>query len=57
MVASIARVLLRKAANNGSIRATEVHSKQAIYTPTQQIVEKAAETAQGKDAKGKGKKK
>lgn len=56
-MASVARQILRKAALNGSIRASEVHSKQPLYTPTAQIVEKAAETT-GKDVKkgGKGKK-
>ena len=51
----MARILLRKAANNGSIRSVEAHSKQAIYTPTVQIAEKQAEAPTGKAAKGKGK--
>jgi small subunit ribosomal protein S25e len=40
VVGSIARVLLKRAAENGSIRSVETHSKQTIYTPVA-VVEKA----------------
>lgn len=61
VVGSIARIMLRKAAENGSIRCVEVHSRQALFTPTQ-VAEKPAATAattaaEGKDAAKKGKKK
>ena len=59
VVGSIARTMLRKAAENGSIRCVEAHSKQALYTPTQ-VAEKPAATvaaAETKEAGKKGKKK
>ena len=59
IVGSVARVLLRKAVENGSIRSVETHSKQGLYTPTVQAVpEKAAvTTAPATTAPVKGKKK
>ena len=59
IVGSLARVFLKKAVANGSIRSVESHSKQAIYTPTVQAVpEKAAvTTAPATAAPAKGKKK
>ena len=55
VVGSVARVMLRKAVNNGSIRATEVHSKQSLFTPTQAVADKPAETKAGDAKKGKKK--
>ncbi len=57
VVGSIARIMLRKCAENGSIKCVEAHSKQALYTPTT-IIEKVAEKVDAKDTKKeKGKKK
>jgi small subunit ribosomal protein S25e len=36
VVGSIARILLKRAAENGSIRSVETHSKQTIYAPVAQ---------------------
>lgn len=52
VVGSIARQLLRKCQENGSIANAEQHSRQALYTPVAQVVEKAAaETAKPEAAK------
>lgn len=51
VVGSIARMLLRRAAENGSIRSVETHSKQTIYTPVAQpekaVVAEVKEVAAG----------
>jgi small subunit ribosomal protein S25e len=39
IVGSIARILLRKAVENGSIKSVESHSKQTLYTPIAQLVD------------------
>lgn len=39
IVGSIARILLRKCVENGSIRAIEHHSRQTLYTPIAQAVD------------------
>lgn len=54
VVGSVARVMLRKCLENGSLKLAEGHSRQALYYPTVQIVEKAADAkAEGKKKKGK----
>jgi ribosomal protein S25 len=61
IVGSVARALLKKAVENGSIRSVEQHSRQALYTPTQEALEKiqvaATATAAQEGAAKKGKKK
>lgn len=54
IVGSIARTLLRKCVENGSIRAIETHSKQTLFTPVAQAVEKVVEKAA--ETKGPAKK-
>jgi small subunit ribosomal protein S25e len=44
IVGSIARILLRRCVENGSIRAVESHSRQTLFTPIQ-VAEKAAPVA------------
>ena len=55
VVGSIARILLRKCVANGSIKCTEAHSKQALYTPTVVIEKVAADTKENAGKKGKKK--
>jgi small subunit ribosomal protein S25e len=43
IVGSLARTLLRKCAETGSIRSVESHSRQTLYTPVQ-VAEKPAAT-------------
>jgi len=46
IVGSVARIMLRRAVANGSIRSVEQHSRQALYTPVAQVAaEKPAATA------------
>lgn len=42
IVGSIARALMRECVKNGSLRSVETHSKQTLYTPTAQVLEKVA---------------
>lgn len=57
VVGSVARTMLRKCADNGSLKCVEAHSRQTLYTPTT-IIEKAPEKVEGKETKKeKGKKK
>ena len=49
VIASIARVMLRKCIENGSLRQATSHGKQFVCAPTVAIVEKTAEP--GKDTK------
>jgi len=56
VVASIARVLLRKAALNGSIISAETHGKQTIFYPavaSDKPVADVTTAAPGKKTKGK----
>lgn len=50
---SVARMMLRKCVENGSLQVIDKHGRQSIYAPTVQIVEKAPDA---KDAGKKGKK-
>ena len=52
IVGSIARILLRKAAEAGTIRSVDAHSKQTIYTPVAQAVPVVA-AVEAKDAGAK----
>jgi len=44
VVGSIARILLKRCVENGSIKAVENHSRQTLFTPIQ-VAEKAAPVA------------
>jgi small subunit ribosomal protein S25e len=55
IVGSVARILLRKAVANGSIKAVEQHSRQGLYTPSVVAAEKPAATTTAAPAKGKKK--
>lgn len=57
VVGSVARALLKKALENGSLARVEAHSKQTIYTPILQVETKAAVTEAAPAQKGKGAKK
>ena len=59
VIGSIARVMLRKCIDNGSLKRTDVHGKQFVCAPTVAIVEKvAADTGkEGKKEKAKKKEK
>jgi len=50
IVGSIARILLKKSVENGSIRAIETHSRQTLYTPVAQLVEPTKVAAETKAA-------
>ncbi len=50
IVGSIARILLRKAIENGSIKSVEGHSKQTIYTPIAVAVPEKTAAVEAKDA-------
>lgn len=56
VVGSIARAMLNKALEAGSIRNVEKHSKQALFTPTA-APEKPAAVVETKETGKKGKKK
>jgi small subunit ribosomal protein S25e len=53
IVGSIARILLRKSVENGSIRAIETHSRQTLFTPVAQAVEPTKVAAETKAAPAK----
>lgn len=55
IVGSIARTLLRKAVENGSIRSIESHSRQTLYTPIVVAVPEKAAVVETKDAAKKDK--
>jgi hypothetical protein len=59
VVGSVARMLLRRLAASGAIKATETHSKQGLYTQVIVPVDPSTVQAEGKDGgkdQGKGKK-
>lgn len=51
VVGSIARILLRKCVENGSIKSVESHSRQTLYTPIAVAVPEKAAVAETKDTK------
>lgn len=53
VVGSIARILLRKCVESGSIKSVESHSKQTLFTPIAQVAEKAAVVVETKEAGAK----
>ena len=55
VVGSVARILLRKAVANGSIKAAEEHSKQSLYYPAVAIADKPVDAKAGDAKKGKKK--
>lgn len=55
VVGSVARILLRKAVANGSIKAAEEHSKQSLYYPAVTIAEKPVDAKAADTKKGKKK--
>lgn len=60
IVGSVARALLKKCVENGSLVSVEKHSRQALFTPValpEKPVAAVAATAEGKEGAKKGKKK
>jgi hypothetical protein len=55
IVGSIARIMLRKCVENGSIKAVETHSKQTLYTPIVQAAPVVAAVAENKEGAKKEK--
>ena len=55
VVGSVARILLRKAVANGSIKAAEEHSKQSLYYPAVAIADKPVDAKAADTKKGKKK--